>query len=162
MARRILFVLIAVIVIIQFFRPAKNVSGDTAKDISTLYPVPVNVREILDRSCADCHSNKTVYPWYAEVQPVGWWLNKHIKDGKRHFNMNSFADLRAAMQKKRMEDCLDEIKNDEMPLSSYTLIHTNAKLTDPEKATLNTWFGSIIDSLKARYPADSLVLKRRK
>ena len=162
MARKILFVLIAVIVIIQFFRPAKNVSGDTAKDISTLYPVPVNVREILDRSCADCHSNKTVYPWYAEVQPVGWWLNKHINDGKRHFNMNNFAGLRAAMQKKRMEDCLDEIKNDEMPLSSYTLVHTYAKLTDPEKATLNTWFEGVIDSLKARYPADSLVLKRRK
>src|SRR5580693_401521 len=100
MVKKILFVLIGVILVIQFVRPAKNESGDTGKDITTLYPMPDNVQAILERSCADCHSNKTVYPWYAEVQPVGWWLSKHVTDGKRHFNLNTFAAVSAARQKK--------------------------------------------------------------
>jgi hypothetical protein len=162
MLKKILLVLLFIVVIIQFFRPSKNLSGDTEKDISTLYPVPDSVRNILDRSCNDCHSNKTVYPWYAYVQPLGWWLNSHINDGKRHLNLNNFASYRVAVQKKKMEDFMDQIKEDEMPLDSYTWIHRNALLSDADKEKLNTWCQGIIDTLKAKYPPDSLVLKRPK
>ncbi|HLZ88938.1 MAG TPA: heme-binding domain-containing protein, partial [Puia sp.] len=97
-----------------------------------------------------------------QVQPVGWWLASHIKDGKRHLNLNTFAGLRVAMQKKRMEDCIEQIDSAEMPLSSYTLIHTDAKLSAGEKETLKSWCQHIIDTLKASYPPDSLVLPKRK
>ena len=162
MIRKILIGLIAVFIIIQFFRPTRNLSDDTSKDVSTVYPVPDDVKEILQRACNDCHSNKTRYPWYAEVQPVAWWLNDHIVDGKRHLNLSNFTALRAATQKKKMEDCMEQIKKDEMPLDSYTWIHKDAILSESEKQKLNAWCSQIIDTLKAKYPPDSLIWKREK
>jgi hypothetical protein len=124
--------------------------------------VPTDVNTILQRACNDCHSNKTIYPWYAEVQPIGWWLNNHVVDGKRHLNLNNFTTLKVAVQKKRMEELIDQIRHDEMPLSSYTLIHRNAKLSEMDKETMYKWSQKIIDTLKAKYPADSLILKKEK
>jgi len=161
MIRKILIALLVILVLLQFYRPARNLSGEKSKDISVLYPVPDTVNAILERACNDCHSNKTIYPWYAEVQPVGWWLKNHVNDGKRHLNFNEFATYWLARQKKKMEEVIEQIKKDEMPLPSYTWIHKDAILSDGEKVTINTWAQSIIDTLKARYPADSLVLPKR-
>ncbi len=162
MFRKILTGLAMVCIIIQFIRPAKNVSADTSKDISNLYTVPNDAKAIFQKACADCHSNQTVYPWYAELQPVGWWLNYHVVDGKRHFNLNNFASLRVAIQKKKMEECIDQIKHDDMPLNSYTWIHKDAVLSDADKQTMYAWCQQIIDTIKAKYPADSLILKKEK
>ena len=74
-------ILLLVFIIIQFIRPAKNKSeGISNNDISKIYPVPENVQAILKTSCYDCHSNNTVYPWYASIQPVSWWLDDHIQE----------------------------------------------------------------------------------
>ncbi len=162
MKKKILLGLLAILVIIQFFRPARNVSGDKTNDISTKYAVPANVQLILDKACADCHTNKTVYPWYANLQPVAWWLGSHVGDGKRHLNFNSFTNMKIAVQNKKMEECIEQVKQGEMPLASYTLIHTNATLTDAEKHTLYNWCNGIIDTIKANYPADSLILQKQK
>lgn len=145
----------------QAFRPAKNNSGDTSKDISVSYVVPADVKTILAKACNDCHSNATRYPWYSEIQPVSWWLSDHIKDGKRHFNFNEFEGYQVARQYKKLEECIDEIKKGDMPLSSYTIIHKDAILSDEEKSTLFTWLDIVRDSIKARYPADSLIIKKR-
>jgi Haem-binding domain len=162
MIRKILIGLAILVIIIQFFRPSKNLSDDTSKDIGTLYNVPEDVKVILQRACNDCHSNKTIYPWYAEVQPVEWWLNDHIVDGKRHFNLNNFTSLKVAVQKKKMEECMEQIKKNEMPLDSYTWIHKDAILSEADKQTINTWCNSIIDTLKAKYPPDSLIFKEQR
>jgi hypothetical protein len=162
MIKRIFIGIVIVLIIIQFIRPSKNISGEISMDISTLYEVPTDVNTILQRACNDCHSNKTIYPWYAEVQPIGWWLNNHVVDGKRHLNLNNFTTLKVAVQKKRMEELMDQIRHDEMPLSSYTLIHRNAKLSKMDKETMYKWSQKIIDTLKAKYPADSLILKKEK
>ena len=161
MIKKILISLLVALIVLQAFRPAKNLSGDRSKDISTFYKVPTEVQTILDRSCADCHTNKTNYPWYSEVQPISWWLSDHVNDGKKHFNLNNFANLRIAVQNHKLEELIDEIKEGEMPLESYTLIHTNAKLSDDEKVLVTNWAQGIMDSLKANYPADSLILKRK-
>ncbi|PWT74813.1 MAG: cytochrome C [Bacteroidetes bacterium] len=161
MIKKILLAFVVLFIIIQFFRPAKNISGDTTYDISTLYHVPENVNTLLKRSCNDCHSNMTQYPWYAHIQPVGWWLNNHIEEGKRHFNVNTFASYPAAMQKKRLEDCMEQLEHDEMPLGSYTLIHTYARLSEADKQILHEWCSATIDTIKSRFPPDSLVLKKR-
>jgi hypothetical protein len=162
MLKKILIALLVIFVLIQFYRPARNHSGDTTHDISTKFPVPDSVAQVLAVSCNDCHTNNTRYPWYAEIQPVNYWLSDHIKDGKRHLNFNTFTALAAARQFKRMDDCLEQIDSSEMPLDSYTWIHKDAILTPASKALLKGWFQSIKDSLKARYPADSLVLPKRK
>lgn len=161
MIKKIFIGILIALVLIQFIRPEKNLSGDTTNDITTLFPMSDSVKLIVDKACADCHSNKTVYPWYASVQPVAFWLADHVNDGKKHFNFNDFASYRIAKQNHKLEEVIEQIKEDEMPLYSYTLIHKDAKLTDAEKATLINWCQNIMDTLKATYPADSLILKRK-
>ena len=104
-----------------------------------MYPVPENVEQILVKACNDCHSNSTVYPWYAEVQPIAWWLDDHVKDWKKHLNFNEFASYRLAKQYHKLEEVFDEVKGGEMPLESYTVVHRDAKLTDEERTILMDW-----------------------
>ena len=92
MLRKVLIVLLAVFVLIQFIRPEKNQSeGISPNDISTKYAVPASVQTVLKRSCFDCHSNNTVYPWYDNIQPVSWWLANHLEEGKSERNFSEFT-----------------------------------------------------------------------
>ncbi|HRH47334.1 MAG TPA: heme-binding domain-containing protein [Panacibacter sp.] len=161
MKKKLLLLLLVVFVAIQFIHPERNESAKPqTADISTIYKVPVDVSNILNKACSDCHSNNTIYPWYANVQPVAWWLNDHIQEGKGEINFNEFASYAPAKQYHKLEEFKKQIDEGEMPLSSYTLIHTNAKLTDSEKKTLTNWSEDIRNQMKAKYPADSLVMKR--
>jgi hypothetical protein len=161
MKKKILLLLIAILALIQFIRPTKNISAGTAStDISKLYSMPGDVSTILKKACNDCHSNNTRYPWYAEVQPVAWWLNDHIEEGKEELNFSEFANYRPARQYHKLEEIKKQIDEGEMPLSSYTLIHTDAKLTAAEKQILINWSEGIRNEMKTKYPADSLVMKR--
>lgn len=160
---RVLLILWVILMAIQFIPTPKNDSTDAAhyaNDISTRYAVPQNVQLILQTSCYDCHSNHTQYPWYAHVQPVAWWLNDHIEEGKKEINFSEFAAYRIGRQYKKMEEVIEQIDEDEMPLSSYTLIHQNARLNEGQKKTLIHWATQIRDSIKANYPADSLIRKK--
>lgn len=161
MVKKILVGLLIVLVVMQAFRPAKNLSGNRTKDISASYVVPEDIKSILTKACNDCHSNITRYPWYSEVQPVAWWLNDHINDGKRHLNFNEFDGYRIAKQYKKLEECIKEVKEGGMPLPSYTIIHKDAILSDTEKQAFFNWCQVLRDSIKARYPADSLVIKKK-
>jgi hypothetical protein len=159
--RRILIALLAVFIIIQIFRPTKNKSDKpSVNDISTKYKVPEDVANILKASCYDCHSNNTVYPWYAEIQPVAWWLNDHVIEGKKELNFSEFAGYPIRRQYKKLEEINDQIKKDEMPLKSYLIIHTYAKLDSQQKYSVTNWVNLLRDSIKANYPPDSL--KRNK
>lgn len=160
--KKIMVALLVILLMMQAFRPTKNLSANTENDISVSYAVPTEVKTILAKACNDCHSNKTEYPWYANIQPVAFWLNDHVVDGKRHMNFNEFNKYRIAKQYKKLEECIDEVKDGEMPLESYTMIHKNAILTEAEKTTLTNWCLTVRDSIKAKYPADSLVLPKRK
>jgi hypothetical protein len=160
--QKILLALLVVFLLMQAIRPTRNLSASTENDISVSYAVPDEVKTILAKACNDCHSNKTEYPWYANIQPAAFWLNDHVVDGKRHFNFNEFNKYRIAKQYKKLEECIEEVKEGEMPLESYTIIHKNAILTEAEKITLTNWCLTVRDSIKAKYPADSLVLPKRK
>lgn len=159
--KRTFQVLLLAFIVIQFFRPEKNrAAGLSKNDISTIYAVPDDVQTILKTSCYDCHSNNTVYPWYAEVQPVAWWLNDHIKDGKGDLNFSEFAAYRIRRQYKKLEEINDLVKKGEMPLDSYLWIHNDAALKESQRLTIATWVTAVRDTIKANYPADSLVRKK--
>lgn len=162
MIKKLLLALLVVLLVLQAFRPEKNNSGNKENDISSLYPVPTNVEQILTKACNDCHSNNTVYPWYAEIQPVAWWLDDHVKDGKKHLNFNEFASYKLAKQYHKLEEVFDEVKGGEMPLESYTVVHGDAKLTEAERSVLMDWSVAVRDTMKARFPSDSLILKKTK
>jgi hypothetical protein len=159
--KAIILVAMAILIVIQFFHPSRNVSNkQSPSDIAAVYGVPSNVETILKKACNDCHSNNTRYPWYANIQPVAWWLKNHIREGKRELNFNEFGSYRISKQYHKLESMIHEVKEGDMPLGSYTIIHTDARLTDDEKKTLNEWAQSIRDTIKLKYPADSLVRKK--
>lgn len=163
MKSKILIALVLVLVIIQFFRPEKNMSNERTNDISSKYLISDSLDAILNVACNDCHSNRTDYPWYAEVQPIAWWLNGHITDGKRHLNFSNFTSRPIAIQNHKFEEIVEMVEEEEMPMASYTWfgLHEGADLTPEQRDMLISWAKGNMSKLKAEYPADSLVLKRR-
>ena len=153
----IFIVVLAILVGIQFIRPARNnVMQPTGKEIAVRYPVPDSVERILQQSCYDCHSNNTRYPWYANVQPVGWFLNHHITEGKHELNFDEFAAYAPRKQFHKFEAMEHEVNDGDMPLESYLLIHRDAKLSPEQTAMLVAWSKAMRDSMKVHFPADSL------
>ena len=145
------------LIAIQFFRPEKNINpGDQPNSISKKFTVSADVKTILDKACMDCHSNNTRYPWYNNIQPVAWWLANHVEDGKKELNFDEYVTRRPRFQYRRMEQTIDLVKEEEMPLDSYTWTHKDAILTDEEKTKLYNWAKSVITALEAQYPIDSL------
>jgi hypothetical protein len=135
MLKKILLALVVILVIIQFIRPEKNVSDVQINDISNKYIVPDRVKTLLAGACNDCHSNKTGYPWYSNIQPVAWWMNGHVTDGKRHLNFNNFTHRNIAYQNHKFEEIVEMVKEKEMPLPSYTWLglHPDGNLTDEDR-----------------------------
>jgi hypothetical protein len=146
--KKILLVLLIVFVAIQFIQPARNTNGQILPtDISKTVYVPENVQQILRTSCYDCHSNNTNYPWYNYVQPTAWILANHIKHGKKDLNFSDFGSYPTRKQQSKLKAIADQIKDGEMPLSSYTLIHQNARLSKEEKSIIIDWALNAKDSL---------------
>lgn len=161
MIRKIAIVLLIALVIIQFFHPKRNKSaGEQPNYIGKNFPVPDDVKSILAKACNDCHSNNTRYPWYTNIQPVHWFMNKHIVEGKRKFNLDEYTNRSLRYQYNKLEDILEQMKENEMPLNSYTWIHKDAKLTLDERNKITSWAGALEDSMKAHYPIDSLIRKK--
>jgi len=161
MLKKILLVLLAALVVIQFIHPKKNkTEGLQPNYIGNSFAIPADVKTILAKACNDCHSNNTRYPWYANFQPVHWWLDKHIKNGKKELNFDEYSSRSLRFQYKKMEEVIDEVKEGAMPLNSYTWVHKDAKLTNEEKAKITRWAQSVRDTLEAKYPMDSLVRKK--
>ena len=164
MIKKILIGLVVAFVVIQFIKPDKNISNDNIYGISKKYEVPAEVNEILKVSCNDCHSNLTRYPWYANVQPVAWWLDHHVTDGKKHLNFSEFTKMPIAFQNHKLKETVEMVEELEMPLPSYTYLglHSEAKLTDAQRKMLIDWAKAQMDILKVNYPADSLKMPRRR
>ena len=146
--KRILILLLIILVVIQFVRPARNTQeGLLATDITHVKPVPDTVLHLLQRSCYDCHSNNTVYPWYMNIQPSAWFLANHINEGKHELNFSDFGSYTPAKQLKKLQKIGREVKEGGMPISSYTLIHRYASLNEGERQLIINW----TDSLAAKY-----------
>jgi hypothetical protein len=125
---------------LQFVRPAKNLSpAPGPQDITTKVAVPAEVQRVFTKACYDCHSDHTRYPWYAEVQPAGWWLASHIKDGKQHLNFSEFGAYNAMTADRRLKQIAREVDDRSMPLNSYTWIHRDAILTAAEIKLIDDW-----------------------
>lgn len=140
-----------VFIAIQFIQPAKNISSQVfASDISKTIPVPDNVQAILKNACYDCHSNNTNYPWYAYIQPTGWLLGSHIAEAKGKLNFNEFGNYSPRRQISKLDGIANSIKDDIMPLTSYKMMHKNARLSTNEKELLIKWAHQSQDILSAK------------
>jgi len=125
---------------IQFFQVDKaSPPINESETMEAVLAVPPDVKLILGKSCNDCHTNKTIYPWYAYIQPAGWFLKSHIDDGKRHLNFSVFATYDAKKRAKKLEEICEQVTSAEMPLPSYTWIHRDAVLTESERTAVCDW-----------------------
>jgi len=151
MLRKIIFILLIILVVIQFIRPGKNISATkAANDITAYFPVPDKTLTILKRSCYDCHGNNTIYPWYFNIQPVGWWMQQHVNDGKHELNFSEFGSYTAKKQVHTLGGIIGQVKKDQMPLDSYLWIHKDAKLNDAEKNILVSWADSLRQTIATK------------
>lgn len=136
----IVLVLFLAFVGLQFVRPDFTnpaiVDGQTLEATSQ---VPDDVEKILVRSCADCHSNATTYPWYSKIQPSAWFLSGHIQEGRRALNLSEWGTYDNRRKKRKLGEICEQIQNKEMPLPSYLWIHWDAKLSDEEIKKVCDW-----------------------
>jgi len=133
---------------IQFIPAHRNTSTELLEtDISKSFAVPIKVLEIFKRSCYDCHSNNTRYPWYNKIQPISFFLENHIKEGKKELNFSIIGSYSNRKLKGKLKSIKSQVEDDEMPLFSYTLMHRDAKLSERDKTLIKQWTLQLLDSL---------------
>ena len=133
---------------IQFIPTTRNQSDSVpSTDFMLVNNVPKNIQNKLQISCYDCHSNNTQYPWYNKVQPVAWFLEDHIKEGKAELNFNEWNSLSTRRKTSKLRSIIKQIENGEMPLDSYTFIHRDAKFSEAEAEEIINWVTQLKDSL---------------
>ena len=125
---------------IQFIRPARNLgTADGPGDLGSRVAVPAEVHRLLVNACYNCHSDHTAYPWYTEVQPVGWWLAHHVNEGRAHLNFSRFAAYPPARAGRKLAGVAELVDKEDMPMASYTWLHPEARLTAEERSRLVAW-----------------------
>lgn len=139
--RKILVPIVLVLGAVQFI-PHEHPQTETV-EADKLATDNIEVQNILDKACMDCHSNETNYPWYAEVTPINFWLDHHIEEGREHVNFSEWNSLSNADRKHAIKETIEVIEKKEMPLWSYWIVHWDAKLTDAERETLVNYFKSL-------------------
>ena len=153
MKKKILLAIVAILVIIQFIRIDKtNPEVVLENDFITVTNPPENIASIIKTSCYDCHSNETKYPWYTNVSPIAWWIKDHIDEGRDELNFSEWANYKEKRKKHKLEECIELVEENEMPLESYLITHGNAKLTDTQKTELLNW-------LKAEFKGEKKIDK---
>ena len=144
------FVLAALLLLMQFYQPARNADNGQVRpiDFIKMCQAPDSVQTILKKACYDCHSGNTRYPWYSYVQPVRFMMENHISNGKANLNFSEFGNYPKRRQISKLRSMEQTIKNGDMPLASYTWIHRDAVLSKAEKTMMFDWIDHILNSLE--------------
>jgi len=149
--KKILLGLFIVFIVIQFIRPARNQSGQVlSTDITKTINIPDKILDVFKNSCYDCHSNDTRYPWYVNIQPMGWFMANHIKNGKANLNFSEFGTYSKRKQANKLRAIAKSVNDGSMPISSYTIMHTDAKLSEENKKLITDWTSKTKDSMEVK------------
>jgi len=134
----LLKIALVTLVVIQFIRPAKNEEGYKSIAFFEADTRPSSeVISILKTNCYDCHSNQTTYPWYAKISPINYWMNGHINEAKEHFNVSEWEHYSLKKKDHKIEELIEMVEEEEMPLNSYTWTH--GKLSKEDRDKLLHW-----------------------
>lgn len=144
-----LLVLLIIFIVIQFFGIDKSVPEyDETGDFLSVYNPPSEVETIFRTTCYDCHSYSTVYPWYSNIQPVAWWLEDHIEEGRDEMNLSLWEDYSGEDADHLLEEIVEMVEEEKMPLPSYTWAHADARLTDEQREEFTSWVSDLRSSLE--------------
>lgn len=140
--------LVVVLIIIQFFRIDKNNPPvDNAVDMVNLLDTPSEIKQILKTSCYDCHTNESVYLWYTNVAPVSWWVKDHINEAREELNFSEWGTYSLKKKDHKLDEIIEMLDENEMPLPSYLILHGDARLNGQQKAELIDWAKKSRESL---------------
>lgn len=155
--KKLLTFLAILFIAAQFVRPDRtNPPVDPSLDVRAAAQVPLEVAATLQRSCFDCHSNQTAWPWYTNITPVNWWIAKsHVEHARSHYNFSEWGKLEAKDRDHILDEICDEVSDGGMPLPSYLIAHDNARLSDADKRAICDWTKAERARIKAASPAES-------
>ena len=149
--KKILLALLGVFIVLQFIQPSHNKSAQVlSTDITKIINIPDKVLVVFKNSCYDCHSNNTRYPWYVCIQPMGWIMANHIKNGKANLNFSEYGSYSKRKQANKLRAIAESIKDGSMPISSYTIMHADAKLSEENKKLITDWVSHTKDSMETK------------
>jgi hypothetical protein len=158
MVKKVLKIVLLVVVIafvaIQFRRPVReNPAFDPQHALEAHQQVPAPIAAIFERSCNDCHSNKTVWPMYSQVAPASWLVADDVNLGRNHLNFSLWGTYDKRKQGKKLQQICDEVTDGAMPLSQYTLIHRSAKLSPDDVKAICGWTEVASEAMDKQEPA---------
>lgn len=138
--KRVMLPFFAVLLLIQIFQPARtNPPVDAKREIHANLAVDPPVAGVLARSCNDCHSNRTVWPWYSRVAPASWLVISDVNRGRSAINFSEWSTYGAKERREHLQEICKEVTEGEMPGVSYTLMHRDAKLSRADVAAVCSW-----------------------
>lgn len=147
--KRILYALLIIFALMQLFQPDRNISSENSKaELANHYNVPDTVEKLLNNICYDCHSNNSDYPWFANIQPAGWYIQDRINEGKKHLNFSEFGNLTKDEATKKLQKIADVMNENKMPLWSYKKYNKDAVITSSQRQAFARWALSLKDAIQ--------------
>ena len=138
--KRTIIIVAAVFVAIQFIRPSRtNPPVNAGLEITSVQSVSPAAKSILDRSCSDCHSNRTVWPWYSEVAPSSWLVASDVNGARNRMNLSEWGTYPEYKRLDRIKDICDEVTKGNMPPWQFLLMHSSARLSPADVNALCQW-----------------------
>lgn len=151
--KKVLIVLLVAFIMIQFFQIDKtNPATNKGMDFIKIKNTPEPIANLIRNSCYDCHSNETKYPAYSYIQPAGWIMKSHIDEARVELNFSTFATYDPKRQSHKLEEAAEYVEQKEMPLESYSLGHSDAKLSDQQRRQLADYFRLVQRQIKENNP----------
>jgi hypothetical protein len=141
-----LILILVTLVVIQFIRIDKTMpEAEAEADFISITNPPSEIASLIKTSCYDCHSYKVKYPWYAEIAPISWYLKHHVNEGLERVNFSDWTSYSKEKAARKLGACAEAIEEGEMPLSSYTLMHSEARLSKEQQKLLSEWLENEAD-----------------
>ncbi len=132
--KKIILAIAIAFIALQFFGISKeNPVSDPALDLITITQPNEETVQILKSACYDCHSNQTKYPWYTNITPLSWWIQDHIDHGRDELNFSDWGNYSDRRKDHKLDEIVELVEEGEMPLQSYTIAHSEARLTAEQK-----------------------------
>lgn len=148
MKKKIFLGIFILLILLQFLPkglPSNN--SDTSYDLLVNNTIPPNVNSIIKNSCYDCHSNNTSYPWYAHISPVSFLVGSHVKEGREHLNFSEWEQLGKLDKAEALDDLMEEIEDEKMPIKPYLLAHPASALDQTDRTLLINWAEEFAESI---------------
>jgi len=141
MLKKIGIGLVIILALMQFKQIDKtNPEYNEAEDFITITQPSEEIATLIKAACYDCHSHQAKYPWYSNVAPISWMVEHHIEEGREHLNFSEWGSYDTKKANHKLEECIEEIEEGEMPMKPYVVMHSEAKMSKEQKKALMAFF----------------------